>query len=158
MIPKLKYYCCTILLFTIALKTYSQTVSNNATVTIIGDPILETPPANVSGNNPYINVSQPPSGDRQLASPQNIDPTFENGFHIRYEIVEQHQQLDERPANTGYEYASLSATTSSGGSSSVKSKRKHMTFTERSFNFKKRFKTWMPKRKKKYRPNICGRF
>lgn len=158
MAPKLKYYFCTVLMFIIACKTFSQTVSNNATVTIIGD--IPEPPANTtgSGTNPYINISVPPGDDGQLASPQNIDPTFENGFHIRYEIVENTRQIEERPGSTGYEYASISGGSSSGGVSSVKSKRKHMTMTERSFNLKKRLNTWIPKRKKKYRPNICGRF
>ena len=158
MAPKPKYYFCTILLFTIALTTFSQNVSNNATVTIIGDPVSETPVnTSGSGGNPYINASTPPANDQQLATPQNIDPTFENGFHIRYDVVES-QQVEERPSSTGYEYASItSGGSSSTGVKSVKKKRV-MTMTERSFNLKKRFKAWMPKRKKKYRPNVCGRF
>jgi hypothetical protein len=140
----------------IAFTTHAQTVSSNATLTIIGDPLPETPDKNPSPvNNPYINTTAPPDKGQQLASPQNIEPTFDNGFHIRYEINTP-QKTEDRPANTGYAYASIS-----GGGVSIgeKIKKKHATtIAERSFNFKKRFNHWAPKRKKKYRPHICGRF
>lgn len=142
----------------VASRTFSQTVSSNATVTIIGDPVSESASGGGAGTNPYINESEPPEKGQQLASPQNIEPTFENGFHIRYEVFETQKKTEERPSNTGYEYASLE---SSGGSVSggSKMKKKHsVNMTEKSFNFRKKLKTWMPKRKKKYRPNVCGRF
>jgi hypothetical protein len=139
-----KYYFLGAFATAIAFKTTGQTVSSNATLTIIGDPIPEAPAKSTT----------PPDKGQQLAAPQNIEPTFDNGFHIRYEINTP-QKIEERPTNTGYAYASISGGTSSG----EKIKKKHVTtIAERSFNFKKRFKSWVPKRKKKYRPHICGRF
>lgn len=148
-----KYCICTLLFFSITYTTFAQ--SN--TVTIIGDPVTEVSTGAGSsggGGNPYIQVTAPEK-DQQLASPQHVEPTFENGFHIRYDVTEP-EKVDERAGTTGYEYASIAA---GGGGSGVKVKRKHIiTFTERTFTFRKKVKTWMPKRKKKYRPNVCGRF
>jgi hypothetical protein len=151
-----KYYLLSIFAIAIAFETSGQTVSSNATLTIIGDPLPETPDKSTTPvSNPYVNTTTPPDKDQQLATPQNIDPTFDNGFHIRYEINTP-QKTEERPANTGYAYASISA---GGVSTGEKIKKKRVTtIAERSFNFKKRFNRWAPKRKKKYRPHICGRF
>jgi hypothetical protein len=152
----IKYYFLGVVVTTMFFATHAQTVSSNATLTIIGDPLPETPEKSPTPvNNPYINTAAPPDKDQQLATPQNIEPTFDNGFHIRYE-VNIPQKTEERPANTGNAYASLSAGSASSGE---KIKKKHVTtIAERSFNFKKRFNSWAPKRKKKYRPHICGRF
>ncbi len=150
----LKYYFSILLLFIVA-DSFSQSISNNATLTIIGDPIPEGP-INVSGGrgNPYINTSVPPEDEQELASPQNIEPTFENGFYIRYQIVESPKE-EERPIGTGYEYASIT----SSSTTAVKIGKKHMmNIAQKSFNFKKKIKSWIPKRKKKYRPHLCGRF
>lgn len=146
-----KYCLCTFLFFSMTYIAFAQ--SN--TVTIIGDPASEAPSNSSGGGNPYIQSTMPQK-DQQLATPQNIEPTFENGFHIRYDVNEP-EKVDERPGSTGYEYASIAA--GSGGGSGMKVKRKHnASFTERTFHFKKKVKTWIPKRKKKYRPNVCGRF
>lgn len=147
-----KYCICTILFCSITYHTFSQ----GNTVTIIGDPVTEIAPnSNSGGGNPYLQNTTPPEKGNELARPQEIEPTFENGFHIRYEVKEP-EKVEERPSSTGYEYASIVA---GGGGAGTKIKRKHVvTFTERTFTFKKKVKTWMPKRKKKYRPNVCGRF
>jgi hypothetical protein len=145
-----KYYLCTILFFSITCLTFAQ--SNN-TVTIIGDPVSETSAGgnDSGGSNPYSQKA-PPGKEQELASPRNIEPTFENGFHIRYEMTEPEKTI-ERPST---EYASIAP---GSGGSGTRIKKKHVTtFTERTFYFKKKVKTWMPKRKKKYRPNVCGRF
>jgi hypothetical protein len=140
-----KYYFLGTFAIAIAFKTTGQTVSSNATLTIIGDPLPEAPAKSTT----------PPDKDQQLAPPQNIEPTFDNGFHIRYEINTP-QKTEERPTNTGYAYASISG---GGTGTGEKIKKRHgTTIAERSFNLKKRFKSWAPKRKKKYRPHICGRF
>ncbi len=159
----IKYYLPSVIVVFVAFKTLGQTVSSsNATLTIIGDPLPDKPDNNAPAPaNPYINTTQPPDKTQQLATPQNIEPTFDNGFHIRYEINTP-QKTEERPAavsteNNGYAYASISG--GGGVSTGEKNKRKHVvTIAERSFNFKKRVKSWAPKRKKKYRPHICGRF
>ncbi|HET6226442.1 MAG TPA: hypothetical protein VFF27_09200 [Bacteroidia bacterium] len=146
-----KYLVVAILLFGSVLFLNGQT-SSNATVTIVGGDPNENVTVEPSSN--------PPEGG-QIADPQNIEPTLENGFHIRYRIDT--PQKEEAPAAN--EYASLSSTPGgstgsySGSSGGVKVKKKHIaTMSERSFNLKKRLNAWMPKRKKKYRPNICGRF
>jgi hypothetical protein len=151
-----KYYFFGVIAGAIAFEAPAQTVSSNATLTIIGDPLPETSDKNITAvSNPYINTSTPPEKEQQMATPQNIEPTFDNGFHIRYEINTP-QKTEERPANTGYTYASISGERVNSGE---KIKKKHVvTIAERSFNFKKRFNHWAPKRKKKYRPHICGRF
>ncbi|HRG37528.1 MAG TPA: hypothetical protein PK289_03265 [Bacteroidia bacterium] len=128
---------------------------SNATVTIIGgDAEVEN-----SNPGPPSTLQSPPVNGAQLAEPQNIEPTLENSFHIRYRI-DTPQKQEETQAVT--EYASISAggvSISSGSSSGTKAKRRRIpTMTERTFNFKKRYRAWMPKHKKKYRPNVCGRF
>jgi hypothetical protein len=144
-----KYYFVVAMLFCSVLFLKAQSSSNAAVMIVGGDP---------NENVVVAPASNPPEGG-QIADPQNIEPTLENGFHIRYRIDS--PQTQEQPSAN--EYASLSSgpgySKTSASSGGVKIKRKHVvTFTERSFNFKKRFKAWMPKHKKKYRPNICGRF
>lgn len=125
---------------------------SSSTVTIIGgDPGVEN-----SNQEPS---QSPPSNGGQLAEPQNIEPTLENGFHIRYRIDTPSKQEENQVVT---EYASISAggvAMSSGSSSGTKAKRKRgASMNEYSFNIKKRCRAWMPKHKKKYRPNVCGRF
>lgn len=149
-LPHIKYYFLTLSLLTAPLFLRGQS-SSNATVTIIGDPVAESAPT-----DPSISPIPPENGG-QLADPQNIEPTLENSFHIRYRIETPQK---EKEADAVNEYASLSTSTgpatSSGG---TKIKRRHIvTLEERRFNFKKKYKALMPKRKKKYRPNVCGRF
>ena len=155
---KLSYirYCFLILqLFGGSLLMSGQS-NGNSTVTIIGgDPGTEN-----QGINSIVNSESPPMDGRQLAEPQNIEPTLENGFHIRYRIDTPSHQEEGRLV--GDEYASISAgvsatTSGSSGGSKIK-KRRLASIAELSFNFKKRYKAMVPKRKKKYRPNVCGRF
>jgi len=150
----IKYYFLTLLLFGASLFLSGQS-SSNATVTIIGG---DSPGTENAGTDPSANPA-PPANGGELADPQTIEPTLENGFHIRYRIEETPRKEEEEVIN---EYASLSTAdlASTGGSSTgAKIKRKHvMSMTERRFNFNKRLKAMMPQRKKKYRPNVCGRF
>lgn len=128
---------------------------SSSTVTIIGgDPGSEN-----SNSSASQNMEPPPVNGGELAEPQNIEPTLENGFHIRYRIDTPSKQEENQVVT---EYASISAggvAMSSGSSSGTKAKRKRgPSINEYSFNIKKRCKAWMPKHKKKYRPNVCGRF
>ncbi|MFL5762768.1 MAG: hypothetical protein ACJ77K_02430 [Bacteroidia bacterium] len=132
---------------------------NQAGVTLIGDS-----PDNNAGNNdahdfiqsnPYAEQNAPQT---QQMTQGNIEPTLENGFHMRYELNS--PKADEPLLVAGINTSQKSAPHSTaGGASSVgKAKRRTPSMTERSFNVKKRLNTWLPKRKKRYHPHLCGRF
>lgn len=146
----IKKYCAFIALIPISVSVTAQqnNYSNQAVVTIIGNPAGEN---NGTGNdfdlnrgntNPYSNNVAPPEQAYQNQTVMLIEPTLENGFHTRMQIGSS-QQSYERSSSPSY----------SGEA------RKHKTsLSERTFNIKKRFKAWLPKRKKRYRPHLCGRF
>lgn len=119
-----------------------------AIVTIIGDPVQGNYINNEDGN-PYNNNTNAPPPQSQMAELSNqqasIDPSLENGFHVRFEL--ESPAISER-SSSGY--------MSSGGSG--KTKKHAPTMAERSFNVKKKIKSLLPKRKKRYRPHLCGRF
>lgn len=147
------YYFLTLLLFGGSLFMSGQSISNSTVTIIGGDPGVEN-----SGADPNASLAAPPDGG-QFADPQNIEPTLENSFHIRYRIDTRSKEEEKQVSD---EYASISTGTISsrmGSSGGTKIKRKRAaSLAEFSFNLKKRYKAWMPKRKKKYRPNVCGRF
>lgn len=128
--------------------------NNEATVTIVGNPIE----ADNIGNN-FANALQekqpPPPVYQQLATTdQNIEPTLENGFHMRFQL--ESPASVERVTNVGSSSSSYSSGSGSGGGTKA---RKHtISMNERSFNFKKKLKNWLPKRKKKYHPTLCEKF
>ncbi len=125
----------------ICFDTRSQTTSSNATVTIIGDPL-------VNGVN---SDASPTDKDQKITTPQQIDPTFENGFHIRFDLVSPAQKIAPSADEKG-------RYTASGGSSKKIKRRHNPSLSKMQFNVKKRVNTWVPERKKKYRPHLCGRF
>ena len=140
----LKYYLVFGFVVAVPFWLFSQ-ISGQATVTVIGDPVMD------QLNNTTIPDKAPPDKDQQFVSPKNIDPTFENGFHIRYEIGSTDSEVEYNGAKKDA-YASLS-----GGSKKIR--KKHLpTLSVYTFNLKKRYKNWVPKVKKKYRPHVCGRF
>lgn len=146
-----KYSLLTIILLG-SVGANAQNQTNNAApqavVTIIGDPVVNQNDFINNNNNPYTdnNTNGPPSQQQMANVNQNIEPSLENGFHIRFDLDS--PQAMDRVMASGY--------MASGGSGKVK---KHETsMTERSFNLKKKIKTWLPKHKKKYRPHLCGRF
>jgi hypothetical protein len=127
--------------------------SPQAVLSIVGDPIQSNVGnTNEFGNdyNPYQdnNNAPPPLQSAQL-NQSSSDPSFDSGFHVRFNL-ESAQNTDT--SGSGY----MSAGSSSSGSGTRS--RKHVTMAERSFNMKKKIKTWLPKRKKRYRPHLCGRF
>jgi hypothetical protein len=142
-------YCSTLPLIVIGLIASAQqnNYSNQAVVTIVGnagDDLSNGNDFDLNGNqsNPYSQNAAPPQQAYQSQTVMLIEPTLENGFHTRMQVGSS-QQAYERNSTPSY----------SGEA------RKHKTsLSERSFNFKKRFKSWMPKRKKRYRPHLCGRF
>ena len=139
----------------------SQSANTDAVVTIIGNPADN----NVNDNNVNVNYANnmanqpnnPPPPQQQQFAPieQNIEPTLENGFHMRFQI--ESPGSVERMASVG----TSSGSSSSGGasvSSGGKARRHAVTMTERSFNMKKKLNNWLPKRKKKYHPTLCEKF
>lgn len=130
----LKYNILILVTFTVTLGINAQSTNNQAVVTIIGDPVQ---------SNPYAEVNNAPPVQQQIN--KTIEPTLENGFHMRFEVGSP-------------QYVNHGGTSSYSYSSDVKAKKHTASMTERSFNAKKRFKSWMPTYKKKYRPHLCGRF
>lgn len=153
-------YCLSGMLSLIAFTVFSQqgNQSNQAVVTIVGNAPdnnvgnSDNDPNDFINSNPY-SENNAPQMQQQMTS-QNIEPTLENGFHIRFELNS--NKTEEQIISS-----SLTASTSpsSGGGASVGKAKKHSaTLAERTFNTKKRLKTWLPKRKKRYHPHLCGRF
>ncbi|MCW3101717.1 MAG: hypothetical protein JWO09_157 [Bacteroidetes bacterium] len=136
---------------------YSQ--NNEATVTIVGTPVDNDPAGNQYSNVNYQTNAPPPPAQQQLAPiNENIEPTLENGFHMRFQIespgsVERLSGVGGSAPSSGSYYAA-----GSGGGSGAKVRKRAVTMTQRSFNFKKKLKSWMPKRKKKYHPTLCEKF
>ncbi|MGQ0829968.1 MAG: hypothetical protein ACT4ON_16395 [Bacteroidota bacterium] len=118
----------------VALDVNAQSANNQAIVTIIGDPVQ---------SNSYAEVNDAPPVQQQIK--KTIEPTLENGFHMRFEVGSP-------------QYVNHGGTSSYSSSGYVKPKKHTASMTERSFNAKKRFRSWLPTHKKKYRPHLCGRF
>jgi len=153
-------YCLSIVCCFPSFVVLSQTNApgNQSVVTIVGDaPQLNTDsdPHDFINSNPYSEANEPQI--QQQISAQYIEPTLENGFHIRFELNQASQEYNIKPADPTS--VSSGFTSSGGGGASVGKTKKHSTsMEERAFNAKKRFRTWFPKRKKRYRPHLCGRF
>ncbi len=160
MISKRFRYCLSIAFCLPAFVVYSQpnAQGNQSGVTIIGDNPQtnnDNDPNDFINSNPYTENNEPQIQQQMTA--QNIEPTLENGFHIRFELNQASQEYNIKPADP----TSMSSgfTSSGGGSASVGKTKKHGTsLGELTFNAKKRFRSWFPKRKKRYRPHLCGRF
>jgi hypothetical protein len=156
-----KYICCLSILF---LTGWGLNAKAQAGVTIVGGTLNNSNQQLGNSNdqlnvhdfinndaNPYAdNNTNPPPSQNQVAGlnkEDNIEPTLENGFHMRFEMTS--PSISER-SGSGY--------MSAGGGSGAKAKKHVTTLTERSFNAKKKIRGILPKRKKKYRPHLCGRF
>ena len=145
---RLKYYLfCSLLLGVLFLKAQEPNDDNQAVITIIGNDPLQTDNAHDFINtNPYYQTKEPPSQQQQIQPNQNIEPSLENGFHMRFEVS--YAQPIEQWGSSSF----------SSGSDGNKVKRRGSKLAELSINAKKHLKRWLPARKKKYRPTLCGRF
>jgi hypothetical protein len=153
-----KYYLLPLLLLGSAVSN-AQPNANQAVVTIVGDPI-QSDNNYAQDNNDFLNNDFNPYQDNNTNPPTQqqsaqlnqgtIEPTLENGFHVRFNL--ESAQPVERMSSSGY--MSTGGSSSAGGAKS----KKHVTMAERTFNAKKKIKCWLPKRKKRYRPHLCGRF
>jgi hypothetical protein len=117
---------------------YSQ--SSQSVVTIIGDA------PEITTNTTEVKTPEP---TQQLtAQNTNIEPTLENGFHMRFELYsEEKNDLDGLGGHSPENITFFG-----------RSKKHAASMTERTFNVKKRLNYWLPERKKKYHPHLCGRF
>jgi hypothetical protein len=164
MMSKRFKYCLSVSFTLIVFAVYSQQTNENneAVVTIVGN----VPNANVVidptdfiNSNPYSENTEPQI--QQQITSRNIEPTLENGFHIRFELNSELQELniqkaDKKMSTPPFNYGA--STSLSVGASVSKSKKRRTSLAERSFNAKKRLNSWLPKRKKRYHPHLCGRF
>lgn len=152
---RLKYCLSIVFILPLAVAVQSQT----NLVTIIGDaPTGNEDIHDFINSNPQVEHNEPQI--QQQISAQNIEPTLENGFHIRFEL-NQASQENNFPDAPSVSSGLMSTSSSSGGGSSASSgrARRHApSLEERSFNTKKKMKRWLPKRKKRYHPHLCGRF
>lgn len=154
-------YCLSVIFCLSAFTVFSQSTnqSNQSVVTIVGDaPDTNNDPHDFINSNPYTENTEPQI--QQQMTSQNIEPTLENGFHIRFELNQASQEYTVKtPDAPSLTSSGFSSGSSGGGSASVGKSKKHVTSVEqRAFNTKKKMKHWLPKRKKRYRPHLCGRF
>ncbi len=154
-------YCLSAAACLVAIAVFSQqnNQGNQAVVIIVGDV-----PDNNSANYPHDFINSNPytennSPQQQELTTQNIEPTLENGFHVRFELNSVSKDSNKQNADVALISGISTTTSSSGGSASVGKSRKHLTSrAERSFNIKKRIRSKLPARKKRYHPHLCGRF
>ncbi|MEO6901918.1 MAG: hypothetical protein ABI315_02040 [Bacteroidia bacterium] len=129
-------FCNTLLLI-----AQQSVLEGHNVVTVIGDSISKN---NLETKNIYETKSIPNGQKKMILGSKNGLSSLGNEFPLRTEIQ----------SNTKNVNASSS---SSNNKEYGKIKRRKISIAEHKFNFKKRFRTWIPKPKKKYRPNICGK-
>ena len=125
-------------------------------VTIVGDAPEVNNANDFVNTNPSLDNNAEPQVQQQLTASNNtIEPSLENGFHVRFEVNS--QQAVEPTSIAGFAPVS-SANSGSSYSSSGKVKKHGTSISEVAFNIKKKIRSKVPKRKKKYHPHLCGRF
>ncbi len=147
---KLKYFLfCSLLSCVLCLKAQAPKEDSQAVINIIGDdPIQSNISQDLTNSNPYDQPKEPPGKKQKILQNQDIEPTLENGFHMRFEI----SYAQPLVPNAGTAFAA------DGEDNGNKIKKRSGRLTERRINLKKRLRKYIPARKKKYRPTICGRF
>lgn len=147
---RLKYYLfCALLPVVLCLKAQEPNEDNQAVISIIGnDPIQTNNTHDFINTNPYYQSTEPPGQQQQIQKNPDIEPTLENGFHMRFEVS--YSPLMEQRGSSSF--------STSTGDLGNKVKKKGTRSKEHSINLKKRLKRWLPARKKRYRPTLCGRF
>ncbi len=138
------FLICTYTLF--AQVNFTGNESNQLSLQMVNSAGNKT---NAPLSNDFINASENnnPSVQQQIqnisqvsAPNKNIEPSLDNGFHIRFQI-----------ASPSVNESALK----SSRSSYHKSKK---NFVLKNFNFKNRMKHLLPKRKKAYNTYLCSRF
>ncbi len=130
----------------------AQDAYNQSVVTIIGDdPVEVNNTQDFVNTNLYNQRDNPPEHQTIINDNQNVVvPSLENGFHMRFEIT--YAKPAERLGGASF------ATSSYNYEEYEKAEKRTVSLAERKFNAKKKLRKWLPKRKKKYRPTLCGRF
>lgn len=134
-------------------RLYSQEVEEQSVITIIGDESLDAENTHDFVNtNPYEQPIAPPTNQKIVNDNQKgVTPSFDNGFNMRFESG--YSKPVERLGGSSF------AVNSNMYDDDYEKAKKHTASTnERIFNAKKKLRKWLPKRKKKYRPTMCGRF
>lgn len=145
---RLKYFlfCC---MLCIASCLYSQDIEEQSVITIIGDDDFA-----LNNTNPYEQSNTPPQNQKIINDNQKItSPSLEHGFNMRFESA--YSKPAERLGGGGSSFAvnyNMYDDDDEAGQKSTAS------ISERKFNAKKKLRKWLPKRKKKYRPTMCGRW
>lgn len=131
----------------------AQESFDQSVVTIIGDdPVEANNTHDFVNTNPNSQSANPPEDQKIINDNQDVmNPSLENGFQMRFEVT--YVRPVERLGGT-----SFAPSAKSYNDDYETSKKRTVTLTERKFNAKKKFRKWIPKRKKKYRPTLCGRF
>ncbi|HEX8515698.1 MAG TPA: hypothetical protein VF868_05815 [Bacteroidia bacterium] len=130
--------------------------NNEAMITIVGNPVDNI--NQVQYLNNYQENNPPPPEQQQFAPiQQNIEPSLENGFHMRFQL-ESPGSVERLSGVTSSSHASSSYSSGSGGGSGIRVKKHSVSMAQRTFNFKKKIKNWLPERKKKYHPTLCEKF
>ena len=151
---RLKYFLSCLMFVTFYNLKAQQNMDDNqpqqALIMIVGDPLQTNNNNNNDfiNTNPYNQTNAPPVQNYSSGNSNTIEPTLENGFHMRFEVGS--SQSVERIGSMTY--------APSSGYSSGKTRKSSHPLSQTTFNIKKRIKAWMPKHKKKYRPHLCGRF
>lgn len=131
----------------------AQDSNDQSVVTIIGDdPIEANNTHDFVNTNVYNPNNTPPKGQKVINDDQAvIIPSIENGFHMRFEMT--YSKPAERLGGAAFVSSNYAY------EDDFENGKKHSaSLSERKFNAKKKLNKWFPKRKKKYRPTICGRF
>ncbi len=147
---RLKYYLfCSLFLGICCLKAQEPNENSQAVISIIGDdPIQTNNTHDFINTNPYYQEKAPPGQNQKVQKNENIEPTLENGFHMRFE-VSSFQPIEQMGS---------SSFSSTADDYEKNDKKRAIKITERKINVKKRLKRIFPTRKKRYRPTLCGRF
>ncbi len=145
---KVKYYLICFIFFVVCFANAQQsTMVNQAIVTIVGDDVEDNNINDFVNTNPYAEINAPQVQQKISNYNQNIEPTFENGFHMRFEL--------ESPQPIVYEHNSNLIFSERG----INRRVKHSNFfIEFAFNFKQRVRSLLSEHKKTYRTNLCGHF
>lgn len=149
-ISRTKYFLsCIILLASCYLKAQPNNDNNQgqALIMVIGNPVQTENSNDFINTNPYPQSTNPPAPQQASLDKTTIEPSLENGFHARFELGST-QSVDKMS----------SAPYFPADGNLGKTKKTGFSFKEFKFNAKKRFKAWVPKRPKRYRPHRCGRF
>jgi hypothetical protein len=131
------------------LKAQESGDDNQAVISIIGaDPVQSNNAHDFINTNPYYQTKIPPDQKTKVQKNQNIEPTLENGFHMRFEIS----------ANQPIEQIGTSSFSPSDDDYGEIGKKHGNKIGAHKSNLKRRLKRLFPARQKKYRPTLCGRF